>query len=149
VVIPPSTESDEMRVQNFLATYSGVTVFKLHGTFDDLSNFDNSHSIVITENDYIDFMNRGGIGGGGIPTLIRSQFVSSIALLLGYSARDWDFRMFYRAFPKKVRPKIFAVMKDPSRLWTHYLEAQGITILNTDIYEFAEMLEEGYKKFIP
>jgi hypothetical protein len=148
VFIPASDEMEEVKLTEQLTTYDGTKIFKMHGTFVDSPNMEEHSSIIITEDDYIDFLGRVG-RRAGMPTIIMSELVTSTLLLLGYSAKDWDFRMIYRSIPRFRQQKVFIVMKeDPSNFWIQYLERQGFVVFNMDIYDFAEQLEAGYQKYL-
>lgn len=150
IFVPASNEMEYQKLTNDLATYDGLKIFKMHGTFIDPPSMEEQSSIIITEDDYIDFLGSlGRQGEGGIPNLITAELVNSNLLLLGYSAKDWDFRLLYRSIPKFYQRKVFIVMKeDPSNFWIEYLKYRGFVIFNMDIYDFADQLEQGYKKHL-
>lgn len=89
-----------------------VLVYKMHGTAfytkekEDYKIYD---SIVITENDYIQFMSRPV--ESFIPTIILNAFLTKKMLFLGYSLEDWNFRVLL-AYLRNLNPK-----KAPQRHW--------------------------------
>ena len=83
-------------------TVANPLVFHLHGQWDDLG------SIVLTEDDYLDFLvglwsDNGQFGKGStaqqlglVPPVIREALTSSSLLFIGYRLQDWDFRVLHR-----------------------------------------------------
>jgi hypothetical protein len=145
VFTPPSTEKESLDLQDALAGPIELAIFKMHGTFNDSTKSEGRASpIVLTEDDYIDFLSGMGLSER-IPALVRSKFVRSTFLLLGYSAKDWDFRIIYRELPEKLKPRVFIVLKeDPPSPWVKYLELQRFVVFNMDIYDFAEQLQDTW-----
>lgn len=85
------------------------------------------------------------LNDGGIPGPIMRKLVPSTLLFLGYSLKDWDFRLILRTLPRHVARKAFMVLKeDPSKFWIRYLERKSITVHNMDIYDFAEQIDTSY-----
>jgi hypothetical protein len=151
VVAQPTSGSEVMlrHMNEELAEYredEGTVVYKLHGTFASSgADAGPESSVIITEDDYIDFL--AVIGARqAIPPVILGQMTYSTWLLLGYSARDWDFRLIQRTQKQYNRHTSFAVLKHPDRFWVEYLKLQGITVFDIDIYEFAEQLAEAYER---
>jgi hypothetical protein len=76
-----------------------TVVYKMHGSatsYLDRNDRDESfpggfNSIVLTEQDYIDFLDRNTINQ--LPTQIQKMVYQSQFLFLGYSLGDWNFRL--------------------------------------------------------
>src|SRR5262249_31471720 len=142
-------------LQNELANYDGVIIYKIHGTFLDedpgakRQDKDPLSRVVITEEDYIEFLTLVGQSAGGIPPLIKSKMTYSTLLFLGYSLEDWDFRTIFKGLIEPLEPHIqrksFAIQKDPSDFWVDFWDRKGVVIYNIDLYEFAEELEQRYR----
>jgi CHAT domain/SIR2-like domain len=64
-------------------------VYHLFGTDSDIA------SLVITEDDYLDFMVKLS-EKGRVPDYIRGVLASSSLLFVGYSLQDWEFRVLMR-----------------------------------------------------
>jgi hypothetical protein len=64
-------------------------VFHLHGTLDDLQ------SMVLTEDDYLDFLMYTSEDDQFIPPRIQEAFSSSL-LFIGYSLEDMNFKVLFR-----------------------------------------------------
>ena len=65
-------------------------VYHLHGLDIEPS------SLVLTEDDYLDFLVRISRDQEILPFTIREALVDNSLLLLGYDLQDWDFRVLFR-----------------------------------------------------
>lgn len=65
-------------------------VFHLHGTLE------NVESMVLTEDDYLDFLMYVSEDQGLIPPRIEEAFASSSLLFMGYSLEDMNFKVLFR-----------------------------------------------------
>jgi len=108
--------------------------------------------IIITEDDYIDFLtvHEKDSVKIGVPNLIRKSITPSTLLFLGYSLQDWDFRTIYRGLVERLNKhqarKSFAIQHNPPEYWGVYWEKKGIEIYSMDVYDFAEELGHRYRK---
>jgi hypothetical protein len=117
-------------------------LYKIHGSLDD-----GSAELIVTEQDYIDFLSVVGSGSpAGVPPLISAMVQDSSLLFLGYGLEDWDVRTIYKALvenlPKRKQRMSFAIQKDPSPFWEEVWREKGVKIYNVDLYEFADELHE-------
>ncbi len=142
-----------------LEQYSGTIVYKIHGTFGNHlagrgKDYDEDprSRIIITEDDYIDFLtvHEKDSVKIGVPNLIRKSITPSTLLFLGYSLQDWDFRTIYRGLVERLNKhqarKSFAIQHNPPEYWGVYWEKKGIEIYSMDVYDFAEELGHRYRK---
>lgn len=155
IVQPPKgfsrDQQEELRVklgasgvaeQRARAADEPVIVYKIHGSLGDESG-----QLIISEEDYIDFLTvLGKKSKAGVPPLISSMVQDSSLLFLGYALEDWDFRTIYRAvvesLPTRSQRKSFAIQKDPSPFWEEFWRAKKVVIYNADLYEFADELRQ-------
>lgn len=72
------------------ATVENPVVFHLHGTLDEVE------SMVLTEDDYLDFLMSISEVHDLIPPRIEHAFVDSTLLFLGYSLEDMNFKVLFR-----------------------------------------------------
>jgi hypothetical protein len=72
-------------------TVANPVVFHLHGCADK------SQSIVITEDDYLDFLIALWRDKWVLPERIKAAFTDTSLLFLGYKLADWDFRVLFRS----------------------------------------------------
>jgi hypothetical protein len=65
-------------------------VYHLHG------HYSIPESLVLTEDDYIDFLVRVSADPGLLPPVIRKSLTSNMLLFVGYRLADWTFRVIFR-----------------------------------------------------
>lgn len=134
-----------------LAEHDGVVLYKIHGSFLDEEPEEGYPSVVITEEDYIQFLTLIGKNDGSIPSLIKDKIASCNLLFLGYGLEDWDFRTLYKGLigsvPRNKQRESFAIQYNPPEYWVRFWEQNGVFIYNMDIYEFAEELECRYRAY--
>ncbi len=123
-------------------------VYKLHGSFDDASP-----NLVISEDDYIDFLGIMANEAVGVPRQIRAHIKTSVVLFLGYGLEDWDVRSIYSLLigrkERRARQLSFAIQRDPSPFWVRFWERKDVKIYDMDLDTFAEQLEAEYTKRAP
>jgi hypothetical protein len=133
-----------------LAAHDGVVLYKIHGSFLDQEPPDGFPSVVITEEDYIQFLTLIGRKDGSIPPLIEDKLVSCNLLFLGYGLEDWDFRTLYKGLissvPRNKQRESFAIQYNPPEYWVRFWEP-NIFIYDMDIYEFADELEQRCRAY--
>jgi SIR2-like domain len=134
-------------------------VFHLHG------HYANPQSMVMTEDDYLNFLARlSGRSTGLLPQVITERMVDSAILFIGYSLADWSFRVLFRslvsAVPAGFRFPGFAVQLPPSdakKGWEskaqRYLEkylgrmvaSDDVTVCFQDVHDFTTELRERWQ----
>jgi hypothetical protein len=75
----------------FEPTVANPVVFHLHG------HNEVAESLVLTEDDYLDFLVNISKDQNLIPPRIQRAFTGTSLLFLGYSLFDWDFRVIFRS----------------------------------------------------
>jgi len=124
-------------------------VYKLHGSLDDID------SMIMTEDNYIDFLISLIEGNPKIPDKIKNIFDTCSILFIGYGLKDWNIRVLLRYFRKTDR-RSFAVQRDPAvasdenaaKEWESmvlYWEKKEISVYNCDALEFLRELDRRYK----
>lgn len=132
-------------------------VYKIHGTFkepvvDAVNGIQRDSSpLIITEDDYIDFLTLLGSKEHGVPKKIGEMLKDSDLLFLGYSLEDWDFRALYKVVmssfdPNGFPPLRFSVQRDPPGYWKDFWSDQKVRVVDQDIYEFADELKEAFEE---
>ena len=95
-------------------------VYHLHG----LDKYPNS--MVLTEDDHLDFVSNIGHDWDGIPLLIRQALADSSLMLLGYKLSAWDFRVVFRGLVKasidQRRPTSVAIQLKGDETERNYLK---------------------------
>ena len=103
-----------------LVEYDDLILYKIHGTFHQ----EGARDLILTEEDYIEFLTVASIKDKGVPAPIADKLVDSTLLFLGYGLEDWDFRVIFHALIGKLPPrekrKSFAIQKRPSEFWGKY-----------------------------
>lgn len=127
-------------------------VYKLHGTIDELD------SMVVTENDIVEFAACVMFGDPPLPEVIKGLFADDSLLFIGYGLKDWNVRVMLRAFREKRRPgkrstASFAVQRRPAgdglgqeweRTVLFWKEAEGLRCYDMDAVEFVTELKRRY-----
>lgn len=102
-------------VQNLQPTKDKPLVYHLFGHLRDID------SIVLTQDDYFDYLIDVTRNNDIIPTSVRSQLANTALLFLGFQLSDWDFRVFFRSImsqegrSRRRRYSHVAVQIDPEQ----------------------------------
>lgn len=146
----------------FIDLKKRTVIYKIHGTVDRRSKWDN---YVITEDDYVDFLSRM-TGQTAVPALFMKAFRDRHFLFLGYGLRDWNLRVVLRnlrgILPGTANPvtandceeqegateaeeaalRSWAIQFQPSDLEKELWNARRVKIYDVDINEFVRHLRE-------
>jgi hypothetical protein len=108
--------------KGFIPTVANPVVFHLHG-YHPVAD-----SLVLTEDDYMDFLVNISQDEGLIPPPIRQALVGTSLLFIGYRIADWNFRVLLRSLARfmesGLRRTHFAVMLPPAETETTPRQAQ-------------------------
>ncbi len=130
-----------------------VAVYKIHGGLERLGASSEKDSLVITEDDYLEFL--ANIRQAGyMPYDFLSRISNDSFLFLGYGLQDWDFMVLYKSLiESKTRTKIqrsFTVQKpfvpdgaEKLSFWENtkeYWSKKNIVTLEIDQEEFMKAL---------
>ena len=142
------------------AKASGVLLlYKIHGTFPADGGAREAEAdaeagrIVITADDYIEFLTVVADRERGIPPTIRSELTTGTLLFLGYSLEDWDFRTLFKGTIERLDRhlifKSFALQRGAPEVWVRFWQDQrrNVTIFDQDLHEFAAALAEKYDTY--
>jgi hypothetical protein len=122
-------------------------LYKMHGSVSAKAQTE-PDDIIITEDDYIDFINNTGGSSSPYfpPTSLNLAFKTRRFLFLGYSLTDWNFRAFLRvlevrnALSGNARKRHWAIQKAPSviekALWRH----RNVSLYDGDLLVFLKQL---------
>lgn len=95
-------------------------VYHLHGLDEHPS------SLVITEDDHLDFLINISEDWEGIPFSVRQALSDSSLMILGYSLRSWDFRVIFRGLIRNSndtrRPKSVTIQVPRDEVQEKYLK---------------------------
>lgn len=117
---------------------SRPVIFKLHG---DMSQ---PESLVITENDYIDFVGQMTEKGTRhpIPLPLKSRLMRSATLFLGYSLADYNLRLLFHTLRWRMDaaryPPMYSVDRDPDVLTRNVWEERRgyLRFVVEDVWKF-------------
>jgi hypothetical protein len=83
--------------KGFQGNEQSPILFHLHGVTEV------KESMVLTENDYIDFLVEMSTGNNSmIPPRIQEAITNSSLLFIGYGMKDWNFRVVFRGLVSKM-----------------------------------------------
>jgi hypothetical protein len=132
-----------------------TVIYKMHGSVDRLLR--KWHSYVITEEDYVDFLSRM-TSQTAVPAVFMRHFRTRHFLFLGYSLRDWNFRVVLKNL-KAVMPlpgqaatgdeetgndrHSWAIQYQPSALEQELWDARHVNIYDMDVDEFTRRLRQA------
>lgn len=124
---------------------NSTVIYKMHGAVDQ-SNAERD-SYVISEDDYVEFLARMAMQTA-IPAIFAEFFKKQYFLFLGYSLRDWNFRVILsqieRSLPRSQSDDFvsWAIQLQPSALEKALWEKRGVNIYDMSLNEFVERLRQ-------
>jgi hypothetical protein len=150
----PRNSRQRQALQEKLLAHDGLVLYKIHGSFEDTTDREGATlPMVVSEEDYIEFLAASSIKNQTVPRLIERRLVDSVLLFLGYGLEDWDIRTIYKGYieqlPASLQRKSFAVQRNPSAFWTEFWKKKNVIIYDLDLYEFTEELEARYNAWPP
>lgn len=129
---------------------AGTTyLFKMHGSADRKLHNDRD-DLIITENDYIDFLvNSGGPTSPLFPPVsLLAAYSRRRFLFLGYSLEDWNFRAFLRlltlrnAISKRGQLRHWAIQLRPDELDVQLWGRRNVNVYDADLVQFCDRLAD-------
>jgi hypothetical protein len=115
-------------------------IAKIHGTVDRI----NGDSFVITEDHYTDYITRADFTGL-FPVALTAKLRTSHFLFLGYSLRDWNFRVMLYRLRREQEGRDFqswAIQKDPDPIDRVAWNKRGVDILPIKLEDFVAAIEQ-------
>lgn len=142
-------------------TVANPLVYHLHG------HYDLPQSLVLTEDDYLDFLVRLSSDQTLLPPAIRTALAGTSLLFIGYSLSDWNFRVLFRGLVGSLGASLgytgVAVQLSPQTndnsesgqaRAQHYLDTYfekiqkiKVRVYWGDIKEFTAELRQRWEKF--
>jgi len=131
-------------------------VYHLHGRMDD------PKTLVLTEDDYIDFLVRMAKVPTLLPPRIQESIKSTSLLFIGYRLADWNFRVLFRWLVEPLEPSIrglsVTVQLPPEEAGTvakgrgreyleEYFRKMEMSVFWGTASEFATKLREKWSEF--
>ncbi|HYN38704.1 MAG TPA: SIR2 family protein [Rhodospirillales bacterium] len=120
-------------------------IYKMHGSVDRKRNSDDDH-FVITEEDYVSFL-----GSVLVPPAISALFLTRRFLFLGYSLRDWNFRVMLsqRLQEAGKLKKSWAIQNKPNIIEMKLWEKKNVEIFDMDLLNFAQDMSDQVQQKLP
>lgn len=115
-----------------------TVIAKIHGATDRV----HGDSFVITEDHYIDYITRLA---GLFPVTMQAKLRTSHFLFLGYSLRDWNFRvLLYRLWGEQEGKnfKSWAIQANPDPIDSAAWDERGVDILPVRVEDFVTAIEQ-------
>jgi hypothetical protein len=146
---PALVDVPKVLAPGLVPTPANPVVFHLHG------HFDVPESLVLTEDDYLDFLVAVSRDEGLLPHQIQKALAGASLLFLGYRLADWNFRVLHRglvmAGEQSLRRLSVNVQLPPADQQSRdYLEGY-FGAMNVQVYwgtasEFARELREQLRE---
>jgi hypothetical protein len=136
--------------------YANPIVFHLHGS-DEYSR-----SLVLTEDDYLDFLVNISRNPRMLPPRIQEALTDASLLFVGYRLRDVNFRVIYRGLVQSMegslrRLNVAVQMRPPDdhagdtvsaeKYLNEYFDGLKVSVFWGTASEFAQELRERWRKF--
>jgi SIR2-like domain len=128
-------------------TVASPWVFHLHGTDTDL------RSMVLTEDDYIDFLAHSRGNREMLPHPVLASLSHTMLLFMGYSLTDWTFRVLFRSIEPSISSGRWhvAVQLHPSKSEERYLSERlarmNVRIFWGDAKDFVAELRQRWEAY--
>ena len=117
-----------------------VVLYKIHGDLYPPSLQPRPDSIVISDDDYVRYINQDA-RIGMVPAYITDLMERRDLLILGYRFADWNIRSLYRSIVEKRvagDQRDWAVLKTIGRYERGFFDNQGINMVETTLDRFWE-----------
>jgi hypothetical protein len=131
-------------------TAANPMVFHLHGRFGV------PESLVLTEDDYLDFLVAlSDRPSSLLPHQVRGALSSTSLIFIGYSLADWDFRVLHRGLVVRSDPSLRRISvtvqlhqtKEAEEYLDKYFKRMEVSVYWGDAKSFAEDLREHWQQF--
>jgi hypothetical protein len=130
----------------FIDLETTTVIYKMHGT--TMKETDEWDNFVITEEDYVDFLSRMTVNAA-VPSLFYPYFRKRSFLFLGYSLRDWNFRVVLRNLATSTRRgnqddllPSWSIQWKPSEIDRRLWSKRNVNIFDMDLVEFISKMTE-------
>jgi DNA-binding SARP family transcriptional activator len=134
VIDVPNTYATELSLER------RTVILKLHGGID-AGQARELESFVVTEDDYIDYLAYGDLGGA-IPVALAAKLRRSHFLFLGYGMRDWNLRLVLGRIwgAEGVSYRSWAVRPEAQPLERQFWRARDVDLLEVPLEDYAVAL---------
>jgi DNA-binding SARP family transcriptional activator len=136
----PSGETRVIELPNTYATELSLEqrtiVLRLHGALDE-------SGAVVTEDDYISYLERGDLGAA-IPVGVAARLRRSHFLFLGYGIRDWNLRLVLHRMSggDPLAYRSWAVLPEARPLERHFWRVRDVELLEQPLDLYVDSLAQ-------
>lgn len=122
----------------------GVIIYKMHGSSHAMMAKGLLDSVVLTENDYIDFLANDLLKK--IPPTILGAMRKARLLFLGYSLQDWNFRVLLRRLnaihgvEREPNKRHWAILREADRVESRFWDRRGVNFYQISLDLFLRQL---------
>jgi hypothetical protein len=115
-------------------------VLKIHGTIDNSP--EQTNRVVITEDDYIEYLTQAPLDGLLPSSLIGRMRSKHHLLFLGYSLQDWNLRVFLRRLKREASETYiaWAVLLNADEAETRFWQKNDVHIIPVDLKTYIDVL---------
>lgn len=134
VIDVPNTYATELSLER------RTVILKLHGGVGSTPARE-LESFVVTEDDYIDYLAYGDIGGA-VPVALAAKLRRSHFLFLGYGMRDWNLRLVLGRIwgAEGVSYRSWAVQPEAKPLERQFWRTRDVDLLEVPLNDYADAL---------
>lgn len=115
-----------------------AVIYKVHGCLNVTEKDD---GVVISDNDYIDYISQMNSTNGTIPACVNTLMQDKPFLFLGYRLNDWNVRSVFETIRKKrgedFRGQDYSVMTSIGEYERLFFQRNDVSILKTDLNSFS------------
>jgi len=117
-----------------------VVIFKIHGCISPELDYADE-GIVISDNDYVDYVSQMGRPDGVIPVHVSELMRNRRFWFLGYSLSDWNVRSIYQSLKERSKSDVktisdYSVMRSVGKFEGLFFDKNEITIFQAELNEF-------------
>jgi hypothetical protein len=122
--------------------FERTVILKIHGAVNTKAG--ERSGFVITEDDYIDYIERMTKGSNQIPAVLMAAMVRKPFLFLGYSLSDWNLRVLLKSIndQRRLDYRSWAIMNEPKEWDGVYWDTHNVNLLECSLADYVEVLDE-------
>jgi hypothetical protein len=123
--------------------FERTVILKVHGAVSTTGG--ERSGFVVTEDDYIDYIEMMTKGSNLIPAVLLGEMVRKPFLFLGYSLSDWNLRVLIKNINKQRRSKYrsWAIMNEPAQWDGTYWDNHDVNLMEWSLTDYVTALDEA------
>lgn len=119
----------------FMSPVPLAVIHKLHGSLDQQSK-DHDDSVVISEDDYVDYIANSSSPTGVLPAYVKSLIINKQIIFLGYSLSDLNIQRIVRSLDEEDRIRHYAVTSRLGERERLNFQRLNVMVLKTDLNRY-------------